>query len=153
MTFFWIKSFDHSDHNCLPPPVFSWKVVRFHGGCLHLILGHAGTTRSLESLVETKLSVQHWWWCPSKTLFGSSRDRLGPGTLCYSACTWTDGSSSNKYKEIIRTKNNCMYVQLVQIMDRKIQKDQKNPRATSEATSEKLEEKKHTPPSHAPKGL
>lgn len=38
-----------------------------------------------------------------------------------------------------------MYVQLVQIMDRKIQKDQKNPRATSEATSEKLEAKAHAP--------
>ena len=38
-----------------------------------------------------------------------------------------------------------MYVQLVQIMDRKIQKDQKNPSATSEATSEKPEAKAHAP--------
>lgn len=37
--------------------------------------------------------------------------RLGPVTLCCSACTWTNISQSNKNtKKIYGTKNNCIHV-------------------------------------------
>ena len=52
-------------------------------------------------------------------------DRLGPGTFCCSAAMLAPGQMSpqtTKYKE---TKNNCMPVHLGQILDKKIQRDQK----------------------------
>ena len=55
-------------------------------------------------------------------------DRLGPGTLCYSACTWIDVSSRNSIQR------NCKGLKITvcmrswgQIMDNKIQNNQKNP--------------------------
>ena len=54
-----------------------------------------------------------------------------PGTLCCHACTGTNIS-----KETSRTKNNCMHVQLRQIMDHKGQKGH-NPRATSKCQEQR----------------
>ena len=50
---------------------------------------------------------------------------LGPGTRRYSACTWTNVSSSNKIQRNYKgLKYKCM--QLGQIMNNKVQKDQKH---------------------------
>ena len=46
------------------------------------------------------------------------------GTLCCSACTWTILEQQNT-KKLWGTKNRCVHAQLGQIMDNKIQKDQK----------------------------
>ena len=45
-------------------------------------------------------------------------DRLEPGKLCYSACTWTNVFLSKNYtKKLWETKNNCVHEQLGQIRD------------------------------------
>ena len=72
-----------------------------------------------------------------------------PLLQCCNACTWTNVSSSNKiqrnYKELKITA--CMPTQLGQIMDNEIQRDQKNPTASSEepgAKAGRQEQKKGT---------
>ena len=56
-------------------------------------------------------------------------DRLGPGTLCCSACTlekYRLEQQNIDAKKLEGIKNNCMHLQLGQIMDKKIQKDWKS---------------------------
>lgn len=68
-------------------------------------------------------------------------DSLGPGTICCRAAVLASGHTSpeqqNK-KEMYETKNNCMYVQLRQILD-KDTKRPKNPTATFEEPEAKIE--------------
>ena len=59
-------------------------------------------------------------------------DRLGPGPLCCSACTWTHLSPSNKQtRKLYGTKNNCVHAQLGQILDKRYT-ETKNPTAAFE---------------------
>lgn len=74
---------------------------------------------------------------------------LGPGTLCFSASTWTDISSNNKTEKLQGSKNSCRHGQLGQVMY-KIQKNQKNPTVTSEGTGVKTGYKQKKHPAHAP---
>ena len=142
MTFFWIKSFDHSDHNCLPPPVFSWKVVRFHGGCLHLILVHAGNhqvpgepggDKAIRSALVV-VSIKNTFWVIMRQagtwnplLNKIQRNHKGlkiTACMCSWCRLWT-----GRYKKTKRTQGPLL---------RQLLKSWKQ---------------KHMPPSHPPKGL
>ena len=60
---------------------------------------------------------------PDSSLCQSVWDRLGPGTLCWKACTWTHLSLSYKIqRNYCGTRNNCVHVQFGQIVDQKIQR-------------------------------
>ena len=56
---------------------------------------------------------------------------LGPWTLCWSACTWTNISLNNKIQRSCKGLKN-LHVQLGQIRDNEVQKDQKTLTDTSE---------------------
>ena len=59
-------------------------------------------------------------------LFSSSWDRLGSGTLCCNARTWTPLLKQQNSKKLHGTKNNCVHAQLGQILDPKDTKRPKN---------------------------
>ena len=59
-------------------------------------------------------------------------DRLGPGTLGYSAAMLEILFEPQNTEEMYRIRGNWVHVQLGQIMDKKIKKKKKSPTATSE---------------------
>ena len=59
-------------------------------------------------------------------------DRLGPGTLCCSACTWTNSSSSNKIQRNYKGLKITVMGSWGKLWTARYKKDQKNPTAASE---------------------
>ena len=59
-------------------------------------------------------------------------DRLGPGTLCCSACTWTKISSSNKIQRNYKGLKITVMGSWGKLWTARYKKDQKNPTAASE---------------------
>ena len=71
----------------------------------------------------------------------SKRDRLGPGSLCCSACTWTNISSSNKIQRNYKELKITMHERLGQIMDNNIKKGKKKKKKIPILTSEEMRAK------------
>ena len=65
-------------------------------------------------IVHESGGIESWLW-----------ERLEPETICCSAGTETKTSWATKDKDTVRTKNNWVHVQLGQILDDKIQQEQK----------------------------
>ena len=57
-----------------------------------------------------------------------ARDRL---LQCFSACSWTHILKQHNMKKLYGTKNNCIHMQLGQILDKRY-KETKNPTAIFE---------------------
>ena len=81
---------------------------------------------------QTKKKKNPFKWATYVSLFETGWD-LGPFAVVLQ-CLHLDTPlpELQNTKKLYGTKNNCMHAQLGQIIDRKIQKDQKNPTTTSE---------------------
>ena len=80
------------------------KSVNWVTKCLHFCISYALTGQTLDKAKERRAK-------PKGSL--PSQDRLGPGTLCCSACTWTNISLGNKiqrnYKGLKITAYMCSW--------------------------------------------
>ena len=87
------------------------------------------TAAVVPSPILTSVSPPLWLLSPSWSANRKREVGLGPGTLCCNACTWTsllEQQNAKKKKKKYRTKNNCMHMQLDQILDPQNSKTKKS---------------------------